>query len=115
MAGNILEFLSVENSVLLLVDYQRAMYAGIGSGDRNAINDGVVALAKAAQILDVPVVLSSIWPDGNGEFNSQITSQLHGVVRTRRGKDPNPSELTFECVAVSRWQTFDASATKFSG
>ena len=74
MAGNILEFLSVENSVLLLVDYQRAMYAGVGSGDRNAINDSAVALAKAAKILGVPVVLSSIWPDGNGEFNPQIAS-----------------------------------------
>ena len=74
MAGNILEFLSAENSVVLLVDYQRAMYAGVGSGDRNAINDGAVALAKAAKILGVPVVLSSIWPDGNGEFNPEITS-----------------------------------------
>jgi nicotinamidase-related amidase len=74
LAGNILELLSADNSVLLLVDYQRAMYAGVGSGNRNAINDGVVALAKAARILDVPVVLSSIWPDGNGEFTPEVTS-----------------------------------------
>lgn len=72
MAESKLEFMSADNSVLLLVDYQRAMYAGVGSSDRNAVNDAAVALAKAAQILDVPVVLSSIWPDGNGEFNPQI-------------------------------------------
>ncbi|MEO8907505.1 MAG: isochorismatase family protein [Microbacteriaceae bacterium] len=72
MAGNTLELMTADNSVLLLVDYQRAMYAGVGSSDRNAVNDSAVALATAAQILDVPVVLSSIWPDGNGEFNAQI-------------------------------------------
>jgi nicotinamidase-related amidase len=85
LAGNILELLSAENSVLLLVDYQRAMYAGVGSRDRNAINDGVVALSKAAKILDVPVVLSSIWPDGNGEFNPEVTSLFPKQTPIARG------------------------------
>jgi nicotinamidase-related amidase len=85
MPGSILEFMSAENSVVLLVDYQRAMYAGVGSGDRNAINDSAVALATAAKILEVPVVLSSIWPDGNGEFNPQITSLFPGQEPISRG------------------------------
>jgi nicotinamidase-related amidase len=104
VAGNILEFLSVENSVLLLVDYQRAMYAGIGSGDRNAINDGVVALSKAAQILEVPVVLSSIWPDGNGEFNAQITSLFPGqeaIARTIMGFDALEDEPVLAAVKAT--------------
>ena len=78
MTNAILDPITADNSVVLLVDYQRAMVAGIGSGDRDAINTSVVATSKAARILDVPVVLSSIWEDGNGSFLGQITSQFPG-------------------------------------
>lgn len=73
MNKSTLELLTPKNSVLLLVDYQSAMFKGVGSGDRTVIKNSAVATAKAASILDVPVVLTSIYPEGNGEFIKEIT------------------------------------------
>jgi nicotinamidase-related amidase len=76
MTNATLDPITADNSVVLLVDYQRAMFAGIGSGDRDAIHTSAVATLKAARILDVPVVLSSIWEGGNGPVVAQLTEQF---------------------------------------
>lgn len=68
-----LDLLTPANSVLLLVDYQSAMFNGVGSGNRTLIKNCAVAVAKAASILGVPTVLTSIFPEGNGEFIKEIT------------------------------------------
>jgi nicotinamidase-related amidase len=73
MENSKLELLTPENSVLLLVDYQPAMFKGVGSGDRTLIKNSAVASARAASILNVPVVLTTINPQGNGEFIKEIT------------------------------------------
>ena len=69
-----LELLTPLNSVLLLVDYQPAMFDGIGSGDRTYIKNNAVAAAKSASILGVPTILTAIHPEGNGKFISEISS-----------------------------------------
>ena len=74
MTNTKLEFITDKNSLLLLVDFQPNMFRGVGSGDRTAIKNAAVAASKAAQILDVPVVLTSIYPKGNGDFIKEITS-----------------------------------------
>jgi nicotinamidase-related amidase len=68
-----LEFLTVKNSALVLVDYQPSMFRSISSGDKTIIKTAAVCAAKAASILGVPVVLSSINPKFNGEFIPEIT------------------------------------------
>jgi len=73
MNDSILDLISSENSVLLLVDYQPAMFKGVGSGDRSVMFNAAVAAAKAASILNIPAVFTSISPKMNGEFISQIT------------------------------------------
>lgn len=73
MDNSKLELLTPSNSVLLLVDYQPAMFKGVGSGDRTSIKNCAVATAKAASILEVPTVLTTIHPEGNGEFIRDIT------------------------------------------
>lgn len=69
-----LELLTPKNSALLLVDYQPAMFKGIGSGNRTLIRNAAIAAAKAASILEIPVVLSSIDPELNGDVISDIAS-----------------------------------------
>lgn len=76
MNNSKLELLTPSNSVLLLVDYQPAMFKGVGSGDRTVIKNSAVAAAKAASILSVPVVLTSINPSGNGEFIEKIAGMI---------------------------------------
>ena len=73
MKNSHLELLTPSNSILLLVDYQPAMFKGVGSGDRTLIKNCAIATATAASILNVPTVLTSIHPEGNGEYIKEIT------------------------------------------
>jgi len=69
-----LELLSAKNSVLVLVDYQPTMFKGVGSGSKPGIKNAAICAAKAASILKIPVVLSSINPESNGKVISEITN-----------------------------------------
>jgi nicotinamidase-related amidase len=96
-----LELITAQNSVLLLVDYQPTMFKGVGSGDRNSIANSAIAAAKAAQILDVPTVLTSIWPEGNGEFIKDITDLFPGqktIARKVPGFDAFEDERVLQAV-----------------
>jgi len=73
-----LELLSDKNSVLALVDYQPSMFKGVASGDKTVIRNAAFCAAKAASILGIPVVLSSINPKFNGEFIPEIASLFPG-------------------------------------
>ena len=68
-----LELLSATNSALLLVDYQPTMIRSVASGDKTVIRRAAYSAAKAAQILGIPVVLSTINPASNGPFFPKIT------------------------------------------
>ncbi|MCX6669072.1 MAG: isochorismatase family protein [Methanothrix sp.] len=68
-----LELLTDKNSVLVLVDYQPSMFKSVSSGDKTIIKNAAIGAAKAASILGVPVVLSSINPKSLGDFIPEIT------------------------------------------
>jgi nicotinamidase-related amidase len=69
-----LELLTDKNSALVLVDYQPSMLKGITSGDKTIIKNAAICAAKAAKILAIPVVLSTINPKLNGDFIQEVTS-----------------------------------------
>jgi hypothetical protein len=73
-----LELLTDRNSVLALVDYQPSMSKGVASGDKARIKIAAVCAARAASILGIPVVPSSINPKFNGEFIPEIASLFPG-------------------------------------
>ena len=73
-----LELLTDKNSTLVLVDYQPTMFAGVASGDKTIIRNAAYCAAKAASILNVPVVLSTINPANNGNFLNEVTSLFPG-------------------------------------
>ena len=73
-----LELLTDKNSVLVLVDYQPTMFRSIASGDKVRIKAAAICAAKAASILGIPTVLSSINPKFNGEFIPEITQLFPG-------------------------------------
>jgi len=85
MENSKLELLTAKNSVLLLVDYQPSMFKGVGSGNRTIIKNCALAAAKAARILEVPVVLSSINPEYNGQVIKEITDLFSGQEIFARG------------------------------
>jgi nicotinamidase-related amidase len=73
-----LDLLTDKNSILLLVDYQPSMFKGVASGDKARIKIAAVLAAKAASILSVPVVLSTINPQSNGDCIPEITGLFPG-------------------------------------
>lgn len=66
------DYISVINSILLLVDYQPKKVDNIISGSRSGIKNAVVAAAKAAGILNVPVIMTSA-DESAGEFIHELT------------------------------------------
>jgi len=93
-----LELLTDKNSVLVLVDYQSAMFKSVGSGDKTIIKNAAVCAAKAAGILGIPVVLSAINPQNLGQFIPEITRLFpnqEAIARTIPSFDAFEDERTW--------------------
>lgn len=93
-----LELLTDKNSVLVLVDYQSAMFKGVASGDKTIIKNAAVCAAKAASILGIPVVLSAINPQNLGAFIPEITKLFpnqEAIARTIPSFDAFEDERTW--------------------
>ena len=68
------DFITPQNSALLLIDFQPAMYQGVQSHDRLSIVHNVQVLAKSAKVFGLPVVLSTVAKDSfSGPFMPEIT------------------------------------------
>ncbi|MER7186685.1 hydrolase [Streptomyces hyaluromycini] len=70
------DLLTPDNCAVLFVDHQPQMFFGTGSGDRTAIVNATLGLAKAAKAFDVPVVLSTVAAES---FSGPIMPQLADV------------------------------------
>ncbi|MFE6102623.1 hydrolase [Streptomyces laurentii] len=70
------DLLTPGNCAVLFIDHQPQMFFGTGSGDRTAIVNSTVGLAKAARAFDVPVVLSTVAADS---FSGPLLPQLAAV------------------------------------
>jgi nicotinamidase-related amidase len=102
-----LELLSDKNSTLVLVDYQRAMFGGVASGDKTIIRNAAYCAAKAASILNVPVVLTTINPQLNGNFIEEITRLFSGQEAISR------SVLSFDAFEDEKvWNAFKKTGRK---
>ncbi|MDD1680823.1 MAG: isochorismatase family protein [Methanoregula sp.] len=96
-----LELLTDRNSALVLVDYQPTMFAGVGSSDKTIIRNAAYCSAKAASILKIPVVLSTINPQHNGNFIADVTQLFPGqevYARAIPGFDAFEDEKTYAAV-----------------
>jgi len=74
-----LELLNDKNSCLVLIDYQPSMFKGVASSDKSIITQAAIGAARAASILGIPVVLSTINPKTNGEFIPEIATIFIGL------------------------------------
>ncbi|MFD3588165.1 hydrolase [Streptomyces sp. NPDC058683] len=70
------DLLTPDNCAVLFVDHQPQMFFGTGSGDRTAIINSTLGLAKAAKAFGVPVVLSTVAAES---FSGPIMPQLADV------------------------------------
>ncbi|MBZ9599723.1 hydrolase [Streptomyces erythrochromogenes] len=78
------DLLTPGNSVMLFIDHQPQMFFGTGSGDRAAIINSTVGLAKAACAFDVPAVLTTVAAES---FSGPLLPQLAAVFPGQRAVD----------------------------
>ena len=75
-----LKTLSRQDTVLLLVDQQTGLYTGMRDIPLAELKHNVVALAKAATAIGVPVILTATMPDGLwGPIIPELTAALPAV------------------------------------
>jgi nicotinamidase-related amidase len=87
-----LDLLDPTNSVLILIDHQPAMTAGVASIDRQTLINNTVALLKAAKVFNIPVVLTAVESKG---FSGNLWPQLTEVV---------PSVPIVERSSMNSWE-----------
>ena len=88
--------LTPENCVVTFIDYQPEQYSTITSTSTEAINLGVVSLAKLATAYDVPVVLSTVGVDLG--VNTGTTEALRSAL-------PDVEEI--DRTGVNAWEDAD--------
>ncbi len=73
------EMLSPQNSALILIDYQPAMFQGVQSHDRLEVVHNVQVLAKAAKLFKLPTLISTVAKDSfSGPFMPEVTDLFPG-------------------------------------
>lgn len=64
MSKKYLELLTPENSQLIIIDHQPQMAFGVQSIDRQVLKNNVVALAKSANIFNIPTTITTVETEG---------------------------------------------------
>lgn len=88
--------LTPDNGVLLFIDHQAPMLSCLADGERKAVLDNAVILAKAAMIFGLPAIVTAIKAPGfDGSIASQLAKALHGSAPIAR-----TSMNAWDCEAV---------------
>src|SRR5207245_221699 len=73
------ERLASNNAALLLIDHQVGLFTGVRDIPTAELKHNVVALAKAAKVLGVPVIVTATSPEMWGPVIPELTEALPGV------------------------------------
>src|SRR3989454_7892225 len=76
--------LTPESAVLLLVDHQSGLLSGVRDLAPDEVGHNVIAFARSARVLRVPVVLTSTAPMMWGPTLPELTEALPGVENIER-------------------------------
>ena len=78
------ERLTRDNAVLLLVDHQAGLYTGVRDIDTLQLKHNIVGLAKAAQALKIPVIVTTTTEKMWGPLIPELQEALPGVKHIER-------------------------------
>jgi nicotinamidase-related amidase len=98
--------LSIENSLLLVIDIQSKLVAAMPKNDAEQMLDNSRRLLEAAGILAIPVLLTEQYPKGLGPTDRQLTEKLvkNTAIFDKTG---------FSCLAADRFtETLKQSGRK---
>jgi nicotinamidase-related amidase len=83
-SSRVLERLTRQNAVLLLVDHQIGLYSGVRDIDTLQLKHNVVGLAKAALALKVPVIVTTTTEKMWGPLIPELAEALPGIRHIER-------------------------------
>ncbi|MBO1331423.1 hydrolase [Streptomyces sp. VRA16 Mangrove soil] len=96
--------LTPDDCAVLFIDHQPQMFFGTGSGDRTAVINSTLGLAKAAKVFDVPVVLSTVAAES---FSGPLMPQLADVF---------PEQKIIDRTTMNAWEDVEfVEAVKATG
>jgi len=73
------ERLTPDNAALLLIDHQVGLFTGVRDIPVGELTHNVVALARAARVLSVPIIVTATSPEMWGPTVPELTGALPGV------------------------------------
>jgi len=73
------ERLTTDNAALLLVDHQIGLYTGVRDIDVGQLKHNVVGLAKAAKVLNIPIIVTATSPEMWGPVIPELSEALRGI------------------------------------
>src|SRR6266550_3489800 len=73
------ERLTSDSAALLLIDHQVGLFTGVRDIPVGELKHNVVALAKAAKVLGVPIVVTATSPEMWGPTIPELTQALPGI------------------------------------
>jgi len=79
IAKNYHERLTPDNAALLLIDHQVGLFTGVRDIPAGELTHNVVALAKAARELGVPIIVTATSPEMWGPTIPELTAALPGI------------------------------------
>jgi nicotinamidase-related amidase len=79
VAKNYHERLTPDNAALLLIDHQVGLFTGVRDIPVGELKHNVVALAKAARVLGVPIVVTATSPEMWGPTIPELVEALPGT------------------------------------
>src|SRR5580698_5891517 len=79
IAKNYHERLTPDNAALLLIDHQVGLFTGVRDIPVGELKHNVVALAKAARVLGVPIIVTATSPEMWGPIIPELAEALPGV------------------------------------
>jgi len=82
--GRSYQRLTADNSVLVLIDHQVGHLLTIKDIDQEELRHNVVASARAARVLGIPVILTSTAPKIFGPTLPELTDALPGIENMER-------------------------------
>ena len=90
-------------SVVALIDYQPQMFFGVGSHERHGVLNNAVALGKAANLFDVPVVLTTVAAQ---TFSGALLPEIQVLF---------PDQVPIDRTTMNSWEDkkFNAAVTGF--
>ena len=84
IAKHYYEGLTPDNSALLLIDHQVGLFTGVRDIPPEELKHNVVAFAKAAKVLGVPIIVTATSPERWGPIIPELSEALPGISTINR-------------------------------